>query len=31
VRWKQRGPMNEQYVETIQRGKRGLERLIGQA
>lgn len=30
-RWKARGPMNEQYVETIQRGKRGLERLIAQA
>jgi ring-1,2-phenylacetyl-CoA epoxidase subunit PaaA len=30
-RWKDRGPMNEQYVETIQRGKRGLERLIAQA
>lgn len=30
-RWKRRGPMNEQYVETIQRGKRGLERLIAQA
>jgi ring-1,2-phenylacetyl-CoA epoxidase subunit PaaA len=28
VRWKQRGPMNEQYVENIQRGKRGLERLL---
>lgn len=31
VRWKARGPMNDQYVETIQRGKRGLERLIAQA
>lgn len=31
ARWKQRGPMNEQYVETIQRGKKGLERLIAQA
>jgi ring-1,2-phenylacetyl-CoA epoxidase subunit PaaA len=30
-RWKDRGPMNEQYVETIQRGKRGLEQLIAQA
>jgi len=28
ARWKKRGPMNEQYVDTIQRGKRGLERLI---
>lgn len=28
VRWKKRGPKNEQYVETIQRGKRGLEELI---
>ena len=31
IRWKRRGPMNDQYVETIQRGKRGLERLIAQA
>lgn len=31
VRWKQRGPMNEQYVENIQRGKRGLERLLANA
>lgn len=31
VRWKQRGPMNDQYIETIQRGKKGLERLIAQA
>jgi ring-1,2-phenylacetyl-CoA epoxidase subunit PaaA len=30
-RWKARGPMNHQYVDTIQRGKRGLERLIAQA
>lgn len=30
-RWRGRGPMNDQYVETIQRGKRGLERLIAQA
>lgn len=30
-RWKARGPMNEQYVDTIQRGKRGLERLVAQA
>ncbi len=30
-RWKRRGPMNERYIETIQRGKRGLERLIAQA
>ncbi len=30
VRWKRRGPMNDQYIETIQRGKRGLERLIAQ-
>jgi ring-1,2-phenylacetyl-CoA epoxidase subunit PaaA len=28
VRWKKRGPMNDQYVETIQRGKKGLEQLI---
>jgi ring-1,2-phenylacetyl-CoA epoxidase subunit PaaA len=31
VRWKKRGPRNEQYVDTIQRGKKGLERLIAQA
>jgi ring-1,2-phenylacetyl-CoA epoxidase subunit PaaA len=31
VRWKKRGPMNDQYVETIQRGKKGLERLIARA
>lgn len=30
-RWKARGPMNDQYVDTIQRGKKGLERLIAQA
>jgi len=30
-RWKRRGPMNDQYIETIQRGKKGLERLIAQA
>ena len=30
-RWRKRGPMNEIYVETIQRGKRGLEQLIAQA
>jgi ring-1,2-phenylacetyl-CoA epoxidase subunit PaaA len=30
-RWKARGPMNEQYVETIQRGKRGLEQLVAEA
>jgi ring-1,2-phenylacetyl-CoA epoxidase subunit PaaA len=29
-RWKARGPKNDEYVETIQRGKRGLERLIAQ-
>jgi len=28
VRWKKRGPMNDRYVETIQRGKKGLEQLI---
>jgi ring-1,2-phenylacetyl-CoA epoxidase subunit PaaA len=27
-RWKGRGPMNDQYIETIQRGKKSLERLI---
>lgn len=31
ARWKRRGPMNESYVETIQRGKKGLERLIAEA
>jgi ring-1,2-phenylacetyl-CoA epoxidase subunit PaaA len=31
ARWKRRGPMNEQYVEQIQRGKRGLEALIARA
>jgi ring-1,2-phenylacetyl-CoA epoxidase subunit PaaA len=29
-RWKDRGQMNEQYIETIQRGKKGLEKLIAQ-
>src|ERR687886_158556 len=28
ARWKARGTMNEQYVETIQRGKKGLEALL---
>jgi ring-1,2-phenylacetyl-CoA epoxidase subunit PaaA len=31
VRWRKRGPMNDQYVETIQRGKKDLERLIAEA
>ncbi|MGH2448800.1 MAG: Phenylacetic acid catabolic protein [Chloroflexota bacterium] len=31
VRWKARGPMNDEYIDRIQRGKRGLERLIAQA
>lgn len=30
-RWKQRGPMNDVYVATIQRGKKGLERLLASA
>lgn len=30
-RWKARGPMNVQYVETIQRGHRQMDALIGQA
>jgi ring-1,2-phenylacetyl-CoA epoxidase subunit PaaA len=30
-RWKARGPMNDQYVENIQRGKKGLERLLARA
>jgi ring-1,2-phenylacetyl-CoA epoxidase subunit PaaA len=28
VRWKARGPMNDRYIEMIQRGKKALERLI---
>ncbi|HZT97641.1 MAG TPA: Phenylacetic acid catabolic protein [Chloroflexota bacterium] len=31
TRWKARGPMNEQYVETIQRGHREMESLVGHA
>lgn len=31
ARWKQRGPMNDEYVEKIQRGKKGLEQLIARA
>ena len=31
VRWKKRGPMNDRYVESIQRGRKGLERLLAQA
>ncbi|GAC1319691.1 MAG: 1,2-phenylacetyl-CoA epoxidase subunit A [Chloroflexota bacterium] len=31
ARWKARGPMNDQYVDAIQRGKRGLEQLVAQA
>lgn len=31
ARWKRRGPMNERYIETIQRGKKGLERLTAGA
>jgi ring-1,2-phenylacetyl-CoA epoxidase subunit PaaA len=31
LRWRHRGPMNEPFIETIQRGKKGLERLIAQA
>ena len=27
-RWKARGPMNDEYVDTIQRGRRGLAELI---
>jgi ring-1,2-phenylacetyl-CoA epoxidase subunit PaaA len=28
LRWKARGPMNDRYIETIQRGKKGLEQLV---
>jgi 1,2-phenylacetyl-CoA epoxidase catalytic subunit len=28
VRWKKRGPMNEQFVEMVQRGNRGLAKLM---
>lgn len=28
VRWRRRGPMNERYVENLQRGKHGLDRLL---
>jgi len=31
VRWKGRGPMNEEYVDTIQRGHREMQSLIGRA
>ncbi len=31
LRWKQRGPMNERYVENLQRGKRELERQLADA
>lgn len=31
ARWRRRGPMNERYIETIQRGHRGLERLMADA
>lgn len=31
ARWKRRGPMNQRYIETIQRGKKGLEGLISDA
>jgi 1,2-phenylacetyl-CoA epoxidase catalytic subunit len=30
TRWKARGPMNTRYIETIQRGKKDLERLVAQ-
>ncbi|HZS94748.1 MAG TPA: Phenylacetic acid catabolic protein, partial [Chloroflexota bacterium] len=30
-RWRARGPMNDQYVESIQRGRKGLERLLARA
>lgn len=30
-RWKQRGPMNHQYVDTIQRGHREMQTLMGHA
>ena len=28
IRWKRRGPMNAEFVETLQRGHKGLERLL---
>ncbi len=31
ARWKRRGPMNERYIETIQRGNKELERLMADA
>lgn len=31
MRWRARGPMNESYVESIQRGKRDLDRLLAYA
>lgn len=30
VRWKKRGPKNEEFVEMVQRGNRGLARLLGE-
>ncbi|HEV2237011.1 MAG TPA: Phenylacetic acid catabolic protein [Ktedonobacterales bacterium] len=30
VRWKRRGPMNAQFVEQLQRGNKGLARLLGE-
>jgi ring-1,2-phenylacetyl-CoA epoxidase subunit PaaA len=31
ARWRQRGPMNAQYVENLQRGRHGLDRLLADA
>ncbi|HEX9070301.1 MAG TPA: Phenylacetic acid catabolic protein [Ktedonobacterales bacterium] len=31
VRWKKRGPKNEEFVEMVQRGNRGLAALLGEA
>jgi hypothetical protein len=31
ARWRQRGPMNAQYVENLQRGRRALDRLLADA
>ena len=29
-RWKRRGPKNAEFVETVQRGNKGLARLLGE-
>ena len=30
VRWSKRGPKNAEFVETVQRGNKGLARLLGE-